>query len=202
MIGVVMRGAEEERGRSVGQGKTHDDRVSLVVACHREESHSGVAILQGHGRVVVAGSGYVALGENWSKVTCPLPRGKEAGETWGTQRVEVGSVNIAGNQTEVWGRSDGFPAVSSVRTPPAAAEVEVFAAPAPQPLKDEAVIRMVGWLVQVPAGLTDKTVKSPDGSEVTFKYARGMSTASPLRASGASALLARHRRMGAGTISG
>ena len=124
MIGVVMRGAEEERGRSVGQGKTHDDRVSLVVACHREESHSGVAILQGHGRVVVAGSGYVALGENWSKVTCPLPRGKEAGETWGTQRVEVGSVNIAGNQTEVWGRSDGFPAVSSVRTPPAAAEVE------------------------------------------------------------------------------
>ena len=84
----------------------------------------------------------------------------------------------------------------------AAAEVEVFAAAAPQPLKDEAVIRMVGWLVQVPAGLTDKTLKSPDGSEVTFKYARGMSTASPLRASGASALLARHRRMGAGTISG
>ena len=84
----------------------------------------------------------------------------------------------------------------------AAAEVEIFAASAPQVLRDEAVIRMVGWLVQVPAGLTDKTVKSPDGSEVTFKYARGMSTASPLRASGASALLARHRRMGVGAISG
>ena len=84
----------------------------------------------------------------------------------------------------------------------AAAEVEVFAASAPQVLRDEAVIRIVGWLVQVPAGLTDKTVKAPDGSEVTLKYARGMSTASPLRASGASSILARHRRMGVGTISG
>ena len=84
----------------------------------------------------------------------------------------------------------------------AAAEVEVFAAAAPQPLKDEAVIRMVGWLVQVPAGLTEKSLKSPDGSEVTLKYARGMSTASPLRASGASSILARHRRMGVGTIKG
>ena len=84
----------------------------------------------------------------------------------------------------------------------AAAEVEVFAAPAPQPLKDEAVIRMVGWLVQVPAGLTGKTLKSPDGSEISLTYARGMSTASPLRASGASSILARHRRMGVGTITG
>ena len=84
----------------------------------------------------------------------------------------------------------------------AAADVEAFAAAAPQPVKAEAVIRYCGWLVQVPAGLTDKTLKSPDGSEVTLKYARGMNTASPLRASGASALLARHRTIGAGTIRG
>ena len=84
----------------------------------------------------------------------------------------------------------------------AAAEVEVFAAPAPQALKDQAVVMMVGWLAQTPPHLTDKTVKAPDGSEVTLKYARGMSTASPLRASGASSILARHRRMGAGLIRG
>ena len=84
----------------------------------------------------------------------------------------------------------------------AAAEVEAFAAGAPQPLKDEAVIRVVGYLVQVPAGLHEKTLKSPDGSEVTLKYARGMSNSSPLRSSGASAILARHRTMGVGTISG
>ena len=84
----------------------------------------------------------------------------------------------------------------------AAAEVEVFAAPAPQALKDQAVVMMVGWLAQVPPHLTAKAIKSPDGSEISLSYSRGMSTASPLRASGASSILARHRRMGAGVISG
>ena len=83
-----------------------------------------------------------------------------------------------------------------------AAEVEVFAASAPQVLKDQAVVMICGWLAQVPPHLTDKAIKSPDGSEISLKYARGMSTASPLRASGASSILARHRRMGVGTISG
>ena len=51
-------------------------------------------------------------------------------------------------------------------------------------------------------GSPTKRSRLRTAAEVTLKYARGMSTASPLRASGASALLARHRRMGAGTISG
>ena len=84
----------------------------------------------------------------------------------------------------------------------AAAEVEVFAASAPQVLKDQAVVMMVGWLAQTPSHLTEKSLESPDGSKIGLRYARGMSTASPLRASGASSILARHRRMGAGAISG
>ena len=52
--------------------------------------------------------------------------------------------------------------------------MEVFAAPAPQALKDQAVvIRMVGWLAQVPPHLTAKAIKSPDGSEITLSNMRG-----------------------------
>ena len=80
-------GVEEERGRSVGQAKTHDAHVYLVVVCHKWESQSDVLTLQAHVHVVVAGWGYGALGENWEKVMILFPRGKDVTETGDTLMV-------------------------------------------------------------------------------------------------------------------
>lgn len=78
----------------------------------------------------------------------------------------------------------------------AAALVERFAASAPQAVKDESVIRVSGWLSDVPhAGLTKLDV----GGGISLMFDRDR-TRSALRLSGAKALLAPWRSPGAALV--
>lgn len=76
----------------------------------------------------------------------------------------------------------------------AAALVERHAPAAPQPIKNEAVIRCAGWLCQQPAG----SVRSERVGDLSTGYSPAMLSA--LRHSGAAALLAPWRVRRAGSI--
>ena len=80
--------------------------------------------------------------------------------------------------------------------PVAAALVEEYSPGAPQPIRDEAVIRCSGWLYESTPGLADSKL-SAGPVEVSRTFAPGYSA---LRHSGAMALLSRWKVRRAGRI--
>ena len=80
--------------------------------------------------------------------------------------------------------------------PVAAALVEEYSPGAPQPIRDESVIRCSGWLYESTPGLADSKL-SAGPVEVVRTFAPGYSA---LRHSGAMALLSRWRIRRAGRI--
>ena len=80
--------------------------------------------------------------------------------------------------------------------PVAAALVEEYSPGAPQPIRDEAVIRTAGWLYESTPGLADSKL-SAGPVEVSKTFSPGFSA---LRHSGAMALLSRWKVRRAGRI--
>ena len=63
---------------------------------------------------------------------------------------------------------------------------------APESTLREASIRLAGWLLDNRPAVVSHTFKDQSGSEFTMQFSNGAATANGWRASGASALLARH----------
>ena len=89
---------------------------------------------------------------------------------------------------------DGAPAARL--GPVAAALVEEYSPGAPQPIRDEAVIRTAGWLYESTPGLADSKL-SAGPVEVSRTFAPGYSA---LRHSGSMSLLSRWKVRRAGRI--
>ena len=86
------------------------------------------------------------------------------------------------------------PEIAARLGPVAAALVEEYAAGAPQPIRDESVIRCAGWL----HGARPRGVTSIKTGGIDFDFAS--TAASALRASGSMALLSRWKIRRAGVI--
>ena len=89
---------------------------------------------------------------------------------------------------------DGAPAARL--GPVGAAMVQEYSPGAPQPIRDEAVIRTAGWLYESTPGLADSKM-SAGPVEVSKTFSPGLSA---LRHSGAMALLSRWKVRRAGRI--
>ena len=74
--------------------------------------------------------------------------------------------------------------------------VERYAPDAPEPIKNESIIRSAGWLHQV----APTNVRRKEIGEVRIERVPSMAAANPLRASGALALLTHYKRRRAGAI--
>ena len=79
----------------------------------------------------------------------------------------------------------------------ASAMVEQYAAAAPQALKDEAVIRFVGYLAEAPAF---RAVEKQTVGPLDIQYAANVNHGSAFRNCGAAMLLSRWRARRAGSI--
>ena len=77
-----------------------------------------------------------------------------------------------------------------------------YAPEAPPEILVEAATRLAAWIVGTRPHVSQEAISDPSGTSVTRNFTNGAATANGLRASGASAALARFRRRRGGTIPG
>ena len=114
------------------------------------------------------------------------------------------SFALAGNLTRMGVNLANAEAVTDADAarllPVATALVERFAPGAPAPVQNEAVIRVSGWLSQQPSD--SRSSESFNVLGVDFSTAHNASAISPMRASGAMALLSPWKKRSGTPVSG